>query len=229
MTHFPAEWLKGESLGETIACELRLAIVDGRLQHGDKLSENRIAADFGTSRSPVREALKTLSGEGLLRLERMGAVVVGLGEAEIQELYDVRFMIESFVQERMAGKETGALIRVLEQTIDRMELAGKHRDIVAFSFEDFSFHEAIIAAAGHDRVMQLWRHIRQLVMTVMLLTTGEVFAQGEAKVAAVVDKHRAIATVLKSNDPAKIREGVREYFADSYVTLRNSLPEGERG
>ncbi|MBB6672744.1 GntR family transcriptional regulator [Cohnella nanjingensis] len=223
--HFPAAWLKSAGLGETIACELRLAIVNGSIPHGEKLSENRIAADFGTSRSPVREALKTLSNEGLIRLERMGAIVLGMGAREIQELYDVRYTIESFVQERMAERDTGALIRLLEQIIDKMELAAKHRDIVEFSYRDFSFHEAIIAEAKHNRMMQLWKSIRQLVMTVMLLTTEEVFAQGESKVAAVIGKHRTIVAALRSNDSAQIQQGVREYFADSYVTLRNSLPE----
>lgn len=68
MLHYPSAWLLGMSLGEKIASELRLQIINGTIPTGEILSENRIAADFGTSRSPVREAMKSLSNEGLIRL-----------------------------------------------------------------------------------------------------------------------------------------------------------------
>lgn len=55
----------GVSLGEKIAFNLRLRIVNGTIRKGSKLSKNQIATEFGTSRSPVREALKTLENEGL--------------------------------------------------------------------------------------------------------------------------------------------------------------------
>lgn len=224
---YPEAWLRGASLGEGITCELRMQIIDGTFAPGEKLSENRIAADFGTSRSPVREALKTLSNEGLIRLERMGAVVVGLGAKEVEELYDVRFLIESFVQRRMAGRDNGPLLVQLERIIDKMELAAKHRDPTEFAWQDLSFHETIIAEAKHSRIWQLWRSIRQIVMTVMLLTTSEVFAGGEQRVEAVVGKHRRLAEGIRSGDPQTIERTVAQYFNDSYVTLHESLPAQE--
>lgn len=72
MLQYPSAWLQNASLGETIACELRLRIINGTIKTGETISENWVASEFGTSRSPVREALKTLSSEGLIRLERMG-------------------------------------------------------------------------------------------------------------------------------------------------------------
>jgi len=224
---YPEAWLRGASLGEGIACNIRLKIVSGTIQPGDKLSENGIAAEFGTSRSPVREALKTLSGEGLIRLERMGAVVIGLGPKEVGELYDVRYLIESFVQSRIAALDAAALSVVLERIIDKMELAGRHRDPVEFAYQDLSFHETIIAEAKHSRIWQLWKSIRQLVMTVMLITTEEVFAEGAERVEAVIEKHRILLQGIRSGDPEEVQKKVRRYFDDSYVTLRHSLPHSE--
>ncbi|WP_027094264.1 GntR family transcriptional regulator [Cohnella thermotolerans] len=220
---YPEAWLRGASLGEGITCQLRLQIINGTLKPGETLSENRIAADFGTSRSPVREAMKTLSNEGLIRLERMGAVVVGLGPKEVEELYDVRYLIESFVQQRMAGSDTGPLKISLQRIIDKMELAAKHGDPVEFAFQDLSFHETIIAEAKHSRIWQLWRSIRQIVMTVMLITTEEVFAEGERRIQGVVEKHRRLLQALQSGDPDEVQRSVRHYFDDSYVTLQHSI------
>lgn len=224
MLHYPSAWLHGVSRGESIACELRLHIIDGTIKAGEILSENRIAADFGTSRSPVREALKTLSNEGLIRLERMGAVVLGLSIKDVEELYDVRYLIESFAQQRLAEAGNAKLIGQLNRIVDKMRLAVKYGDIVDFSYSDFSFHEAIILEAKHARILHLWKSIRQIVLTVMLITTEEVFSQGEEKLNLVIDKHRTIVNGLESKDSTVIQKVVQSYFADSKITLHSSLP-----
>lgn len=220
---FPASWLKGSSLGESIACELRLQIINNTIKQGEVLSENRIAADFGTSRSPVREAMKTLSGEGLITLQRMGAVVNGLLLKDIDELYDVRYLIESFAWQRLAEEDPAPLIARLHQIVDKMELAAKYRDTVEFAFQDLSFHELIISSANHTRIWHLWTSIRQIVMTVMLITTEDVLSQGEDRIAYVVDKHRKLLKGLESRDPAIISARIEEYFADSRNTLHTSM------
>lgn len=225
MLRYPSNWLQGVSLGESIACELRLQIVNGSIKPGEIISENRMAADFGTSRSPVREALKLLSSEGLIRLERMGAVVLGLSMTDIIELYDVRYLIESFVQQRLADMAVGPLLETLQRTIDKMDLAVKHNDAVEFSFQDLSFHEAIITAANHKRILHLWNSIRPIVITVMLITTQEIFAEGKQKLNRVIDKHRKMMKGLESQRADVIQKFVQEYFADSRQTLHNSLPD----
>jgi GntR family transcriptional regulator of gluconate operon len=223
MMHYPSAWLKGISRGESIACELRLQIIIGTIRPSQVISENRIAADFGTSRSPVREALKTLSNEGLIRLERMGAVVLGLNMLDIEELYDVRYLIESFAQQRLASGNHELLFANLKQMIDKLELAVKYNDYVEFSYLDFCFHEAIIVEAKHKRILHLWKSIRQIVLTVMLKTAKEIFSEGETKLNKVIEKHRKIVKGLESKDVNVIEQVVREYFADSNLTLHSSL------
>ncbi|GIO69453.1 GntR family transcriptional regulator [Paenibacillus cookii] len=224
MLQYPSAWLQNASLGETIACELRLRIINGTIKTGETISENWVASEFGTSRSPVREALKTLSSEGLIRLERMGAVVVGLDVTDVEELYDVRFLIESFAQQRLAQSDVTGLLGCLQRIVDKMELAMKHNDAVEFSYQDLSFHETIITAANHNRILHLWKSIRPIVMTVMLLTTDEIFSKGEQKLHSVIDKHYTIMKGLESRKRDVIEQVVREYFADSRKTLHSSIP-----
>ncbi|QAY68353.1 GntR family transcriptional regulator [Paenibacillus protaetiae] len=220
---YPSSWLTGASLGEAVSSELRFQILRGTLPHGEVLSENRIASDFGISRSPVREALRTLAGEGLLELERMGAVVRGMDARDIQELYDVRYLIESFVQVQLAGKSNSELFVRLKHVIDRMELAAQHMDSEEFTLQDLNFHEAIISELKHNRIMHLWKSIRQLVLTVMLITTENVFNQGTERIVQVIDKHRRLLENLESGDESAIEESVRVYFADSRSTLHRSI------
>lgn len=221
---FPKAWLQGVSLGEYIACELRLQIINETIPRGEILSENRIAGEFGASRSPVREALRTLSTEGLIRLERMGAVVLGLSLQEVEELYDVRYLIESFAQSRLAGRQQESLLPRLEQAIDRMKLAVKYGDVVEFSLQDFTFHESIILEAHHTRILHLWNSIRQMVMTVMLITNQRSFQAGAEHMNWVAEKHHTIVQALRSGDAEVIRRTVETYFADSAETLVYSLP-----
>ncbi|MNO15039.1 putative HTH-type transcriptional regulator YdfH [compost metagenome] len=220
---YPTAWLQGNSLGEAIACELRLQIINGSIKPGEVLSENGIAADFGTSRSPVREALKTLSSEGLISLKRMGAEVIGLQLKDIDELYDVRYLIESFAWKRMAQNDPSALIALLHRIVDKMELAAKHHDAVEFAFQDLSFHELMITEAKHSRIWHLWSSIRQIVMTVLLITTEKIFSQGEEKIILVINKHRKLLEGLESRDPAVISVRIEEYFADSHQTIHLSI------
>jgi len=223
MLQYPSAWLQNASLGETIACELRLRIINGTIKNGVIISENWVASEFGTSRSPVREALKTLSSEGLIRLERMGAVVIGLNITDVEELYDVRFLIESFVQQRLTQTDVEGLLGNLQRIVDKMELAMRHNDAVEFSYQDLSFHEAIIMAVDHNRILHMWKSIRPIVMTVMLITTEEVFSKGEKKLHTVIDKHRTIMKGLESRNRDVVKQVVQDYFADSRKTLHSSI------
>src|SRR5690625_6924284 len=71
-------------MGIKVVSELRMRIISQAIESGTTLSENKLANRFQVSRSPVREALQTLNNEGLIRLERMGAVVVGISEKDIR-------------------------------------------------------------------------------------------------------------------------------------------------
>lgn len=218
MMQYPASWLKGSTLGESIASQLRLRIISGEIARGEILSENRIAADFGTSRSPVREALKLLSSEGLITLQRMGVQVTGLSLNNIEELVDVRYLIESFAWKRIGTNYSEGQISTLNQIIDKMQLAAKYRDIAEFAYQQYCFHEYIIIEAKHTRNLHLWTSISGIVKTVMLLTAKDLLSQEENKIHYVIHKHQWLLESLETRDIALIQERIEEYFADSRNT-----------
>lgn len=223
MLKFPSMWIKNASLGDRIANELRLRILENEMKPGEVISENQIAGQYGTSRSPVRDALKALSLDGLIRLERMGAVVLGMSLKDIQELYDVREMIENFAQQRVSKKNVSVLVQKLQQNIDKMELAAKYNDHSEFAYYDMLFHETIIRHAEHKRILNLWTSTKPLIMAVILVTTEQVFSYGNDHVEWVINKHRTIVQAMQSKDCAVIEKSVNQYFDDSKHTLSESF------
>ncbi|MFB5678245.1 GntR family transcriptional regulator [Paenibacillus terreus] len=226
---YPAAWLQGASLGEKIACELRLQIIRGHYAPGTVLSENQIAADFGTSRSPVREAMKVLSGEGLIRLERMGAVVIGMTPADMEELFDVRLLIEHFVVKRLVHKDTAPIAAALERLTDKMEVAFKHWDIAEFSLQDFLFHEMLVLEAGHTRILHTWNGMRQLILTVMLAATEQRFSIKSNESLVTIAKHRTLAAALLDGDVKRLADLVDDHYRDTRNAVNDSVLSPFRG
>ena len=108
-----------DAVGTTHAYEqVRAAIVENRYAPGQRLIEQRLAAELGLSRTPVREALRILEAEGLVVSERnRGATVRPLSPTEVVDLYGLRIRLESYAAElaaeRIADQELGALADAL--------------------------------------------------------------------------------------------------------------------
>ncbi|MCM3652864.1 GntR family transcriptional regulator [Metabacillus litoralis] len=220
---FPAIALQGESLGEKISCELRLQIINGSIESGAVLSENQIAAEFNTSRSPVREALKTLSNEGLIRQERMGAVVLGLSAKDIEELYDVRSLIETFTIQRLSEMDHEHVIHSLKKIIDKMEFAAKHNDYVEFTMQDLAFHVVMIEEAKHTRILHLWKSIRYIIFTALLIATERRFKENKNEIEPLIKKHQLLINAISSKDDDYIEKTVKDHFDDTRKTVNNTL------
>ena len=206
-----------------MACELRLKIVQGDIEPGTVISENQIAAEYSASRSPVREALRVLEGEGLIRLERMGAVILGLSKKDIEELYDVRMLIEAFVIKRLSKSNQPGLIGELKKVMDKMTLAMTHGDVVEFSYQDLFFHELLVKKADHARMIRLWDEIKPVVLTALLVATSRRFSNQFDEVKRLIDRHQLIIEALESNDEAVIDRTIAEHFEDTRTTVLASL------
>ena len=84
-----------QQLTDRVCAALREAITSGRLAPEERIKQERIAAELGVSRTPVREALHLLEREGLVRLvPRRGAIVQGFTAADVRELYELRELLE---------------------------------------------------------------------------------------------------------------------------------------
>jgi DNA-binding GntR family transcriptional regulator len=145
------------SLTEQITDELRRRILNGELAEGMSLRQERLAAELGVSRIPLREAIRHLEAEGLVTSElHKGTVVSSLSPSEIEELFGIRMQLETWL--------FGAAIpRMTEMDFARAEVvieeASKTGDFENWSALNWRFHEALYSASGSTIALKLLRSV----------------------------------------------------------------------
>lgn len=150
---------KDQNLSGLIFDSLKDKIIVGDLAPNTMIMEREIAADFGVSRTPVREALKRLSQEGLILWEeRKRAVVSEISEQDVMELFLMREMIEPFaIQKVFEHGEPQLLAGLLVPIIKEMEkLKDSHVELMK---QDMVFHSTIVNYLGIKMLSLMWQKI----------------------------------------------------------------------
>jgi DNA-binding GntR family transcriptional regulator len=142
--------------------ELRAAILSGELRPGQPLRTAALAERYGTSRTPVREALVILEGEGLVALEpRRGAVVRSFGHKELYDLYELRALIEPRAVELAAERITDGAFARLGEILEAQERTGG-RDKGSVERQvvwNAEFHRLLIESSGSRSLLDAARGI----------------------------------------------------------------------
>lgn len=178
---------------------LRTAIISGRFEPGDRLIESALSAELGTSRGPVREALRQLENEGLvMSFPYRGAVVLGgVSDEEVHEvLIPIRLTLERYSFTRAIETMTDDDFAELGKQIWRMEQAGKADDLLKLVEADLRFHEIVIAASGQLHTVQIWRTIWPRIRAYFV--RYERYRSFEE----TVEEHRELLAALQTRDPA---------------------------
>lgn len=120
-----------------VADQLRRAIMRGVLPPGTQLGEVELAARFGVSRGPLREAMQRLVAEGLLRAERhRGLFVRNLDEADVRDVYNARLAVERAAAMLILSGDRADAVARLEEAVEDMRTAGSTGDPVAMADAD---------------------------------------------------------------------------------------------
>ncbi|HEX2110680.1 MAG TPA: GntR family transcriptional regulator [Gaiellaceae bacterium] len=142
---------------------IREAIIDGRLGPGARLKEEELARELGMSRTPVREALLLLQSEGLVEsIPRRGATVRSYAVDDLDDMYQLRAVLEGYAARRAATRISADVVALLEEScarFDRLRASDDPRDLVK---ENLFFHNVILDAAGSGRLVPLVRKVIEL-------------------------------------------------------------------
>ena len=209
---YPVKWNTSASTGVRLACELRMRVISGIIEKGTVLSENKLALEFEVSRSPIREALKILASENIIRLERMGAVVVGLTERDIKEFYDVRLLIETFVYERIAQIDTSELVSDLSKILEMMEVAIKYKDADEFSYQDVLFHETIIRSINHSYIQLIWNNTKPVMESLILLSMRARLSEKDDDFSRILTNHALYIEAIHTKDRTIMIQALHQNF-----------------
>ncbi len=179
-----------------VADSLRDAIQRGRLLDGSELNQVALAMHFGTSRVPVREALRALEAEGwITALPHRRAVVVALGPERVNEIFDVRGVLEAHLVRKAARVVADDDIAELRRLCDAMDVMTDHHAWVA---ENRRFHHDLLAAAASPVTLELIEQLGAQVERYLRLHGEDVIREREAGA-----EHRAIVDALARRDGAR--------------------------
>lgn len=198
------EW---SSIAEAVRTTLFGAIVDRELPPGWRLSEERLAALFKVSRTPIREALTSLASTNLALRDQRGTLRVGAITAEqILDVYAVRCALEGLGASLAASTSTPRLIARLRE-LNR--LCGEAAEREAFSEMarwNFEFHSAIAAGTGNEMLIRFSEDVHNWVKRIRTTTLSE----GRAHDA--VAEHEAIIDAIENREPELAERLAREHM-----------------
>lgn len=137
-------------LREMVCDAIREQIVNGVHRPGDRIVEDRMAAELGVSRSPVREALRVLETEGLVEtIPRKGVVVATLSPEEVADIFEVRIALEDLAARLAARRADDVGIAAVQQALDAADTALQRRRPAELARLNTVFHEAVLDLAGN--------------------------------------------------------------------------------
>lgn len=149
-----------QSLPDVIAGDLRERILSGEMRAGDTIRQEALAEDYGVSRMPVREALKTLDAEGLVVLaNNRGATVTTHSAAQIAEVFDLRILLELDLFRRAIPQMTTDDFSRCSQILQDMEASYDANDVGAWGALNHQFHTALYAAADRGLTNDLLNRV----------------------------------------------------------------------
>jgi DNA-binding GntR family transcriptional regulator len=190
------------SITDKVYEQLRLDILAGRRQQGQRIDLGEVARTYGISPQPVREAIIRLTNEGLVQvLPRRGTFVTEVTADDVVHINQAREMLETYAI-RQHGPLTAEDLRPLEEALADMDrvVALPAYDYLEYNLRDFEFHCRIVDLAGNPRIVDMYRWLRPhfTYAMVMYRTVREVFNHGD---------HRRILDALAAGD---IEEAVRQ-------------------
>jgi DNA-binding GntR family transcriptional regulator len=174
-------------LRDVVTEQIRDAILAGRYKPGERLVEDRLAADFRVSRNPVREALRSLASEGLVVVTpRRGAAVAAFGAAEGQEMIEVRAMLEGLNARHAARRHDPAMIASLSRVLEEGGAKAGSASPEELVRLNARFHD-LLAAAGSNRVLgDIMRSLRERTNLVFAPRSAAAAAQNWREHAAIL-------------------------------------------
>jgi len=216
------------TLSDLVAEQLRQAILDGRLQPGQRVVEDDIARAMQMSRGPVRDALRMLENECLVvRFPHRGSFVAWLTLQDAEEIYSLREALETLAVDYTIRYATDAQIDELDQIVTQMlaQLKAGYTQLQATEL-DLEFHHALCRISGHSRVLTAWTalygQVRLLLLTHRIYQPLDFRERGAAW-------HQDLVQALRKRDTALAHQVLHAHLTISYDSVAEAIRLGKAG
>jgi DNA-binding GntR family transcriptional regulator len=198
--------LTPRALYQDVAERLRQQIFARELEPGSWIDEQKLAADFGISRTPLREALKVLAAEGLVTMKvRRGAYVTEMSAEDVKQIYHLLGLLESDAAGVVARYASDEQLRELRTLHDKLEKQVRQRD--AFFATNELFHIRLLQMSGNRWLEQTVHDLRKVMK---LNRHHSLFRQG--RLAESLAEHREVMQAIERRDAEGAVRLMRRHF-----------------
>lgn len=211
------------SLTGQVFYEIENAILTGALAPGDNLTEMKISAQLGVSRTPVREALRQLELEGLVKsVPNKGAVVVGVSEKDIADIYTIRMYIEGLAARWAAENITDEELERMKDVVELQEFYLSRKDPIQIWHLDSRFHEIIYESCRSAPLKHTLSGFHHYI-----LRARELSFKTAGRAVTSVQEHRNILEALQQRDGAAAERLTCEHIKNAKENLMHQFHEME--
>jgi DNA-binding GntR family transcriptional regulator len=202
---------------------LKDAIITGTLRPLERISENKVAADFGLSRTPVRQALQRLEAEGLIQVvPKRGSFVSRPTVEDILEIYQIRTPLEAVCARVAAERIEESQLALLDRLVRVEQARGPGRAADRSLRAAAQFHAVIYGCSRNQRMATLLVDLQNQVHRVRVLWPSTVARLGDTW-----SEHAAIVEALRARDGAAAERLMTEHLEKARLsTLHRILPSG---
>lgn len=210
------------SLTDRLALELRSAILTGVLAPGSIVVEHRLAQEYSVSKTPVREALRLLTSQGLLTvLPKKGYLVRTMGLNDVQETLDLRMLLEPHAAAAAAGFLPQHLTASLRQLLDAQAEVSSTDPLAAMNLAQ-DFHQAIADASRNTRLAESLRHCFDETARAHHVLPGLQHYMG---IPTELEEHEAIYAAISASDARAAEDAMRVHLRSIRATMAQQFTD----
>lgn len=199
------------SLADQVFEHLETDILSGKYQRGESLTEIKLCAELGVSRTPIREALRRLEQEHLIEEAPKGMTVVGITEKDLADIFQIRAALEGKAAELAAQNHTEEQLNIVREALEFQEFYLGKQDPDRIKSMDSRFHETIYKMSAstifYDVLMPLHKKI---------LKYRKASVSDSSRASASVAEHRAIYEAIASHNGELASKLIIEHLNNAY-------------
>ncbi|MCY8205663.1 GntR family transcriptional regulator [Bacillus sp. N12A5] len=204
--------------------QLKKMIFNGTFKPGERINETQLAKSFGVSRSPIREAMRLLEKDGLLKAdERNGFSITSLTAKDVDEIYKIRIPLEQLAVELVIDEANEEELAILEKQLEETEKAIQNgmEDTEIISLNQ-KFHDMLVDFSHNRHLKNLLEHVNDLIHFCRILNYT-----GDHRAETILSEHRKIFAEVKKKNKEAAKQYVMAHFNHDCEHLKRVLEEGK--
>lgn len=205
---------KTVSLADQVFERLEADILSGKYQRGEVITELRLCAELGVSRTPVREALRRLLQEHLIEESGKGTIVMGISRRDFEDMCAIRLRIEGLAVRGFIETKSEDGLRELKEALDFQEFYLTRSDADHLKIMDGRFHEAIYSHCGSAILRDTLSPLHKKVQKYRRLSIEQ-----SGRAVKSVHEHRAIYEAIQAGDADLAERLMAEHVSNAMHTI----------